>query len=164
MDYATPQPGDLLLTRNGHGSIFISRVMADGTEDFYATSSALLEQRGVSRHSRHRTGTVDYQAAPDFTIGRVFDKGQARHLIRQYLPELLSEADCTCDPADGCGHQWHGPVGQEPDVTRCPACGGLAILETPPRILLRREFGWELDVTRPAMKPGKARRSCRARF
>lgn len=130
MELANPSSGDLLLTLNGHGSIFIYRVLRNGAHDFYATSSSLLEVRGISRHSNHRKVKDDYQTAPDFTAGRVFDKGQARHLLDRYLPELMRD---------------YNPSQH--------------------RILLRRSSGgWEVDVAKPAMKPGKARKPCRSRF
>lgn len=84
-----PKPGDILMTLNGHGGIFIYRVLPDGTHDWLASCTVLLGERGVSRSRRQSPPAgSNYQPAPDFSVGRAFHKGQARHLLAKYLPEL----------------------------------------------------------------------------
>jgi hypothetical protein len=91
MPIADPQPGDLLLNTNGQGGVFIYKVLANGKHDWLASSTAFLRQRGVSRYGPHKpAGEINYRPAPDFTVGRVFDKGQARHLIARYFPEMAA--------------------------------------------------------------------------
>lgn len=94
---AHPQVGDILITFNGQGGLFIHRAMPAKPgerclhHDWLASSTSMLRQRGVCRYGRHaRPSGENYQDAPDFTVGRVRDKGQCRHLLRKYLPEIAA--------------------------------------------------------------------------
>lgn len=82
-----PRPWDIIFTKGEGGSIFITVIQPSGKAEWVASSTTMLRQRGVSR-----VGKGDYQRADDFTMGRVFEKGQARHLIEKYLPELLQSS------------------------------------------------------------------------
>jgi hypothetical protein len=88
MPIADPQPGDLLITTNGQGGLFLYRVLMDGKHDWFASATVFLRQRGVSRYGMQGKPAGNYRPAPDFTVGRVFDKGQARHLIAKYFPQM----------------------------------------------------------------------------